>query len=138
MRLLQGSIVAVLLLAAPSLSAQDALTADAFRGLAFRSIGPSLTTGRVADVEIDPNNKSVWYVAVGSGGLWKTVNRGNTWTPIFDDYPSYSHGAVVVDPRNANIVWLGTGENTSNRSASYGDGVYKSIDAGQSWQRVGL
>ena len=138
MRLLQGSIVAVLLLAAPSLSAQDALTADAFRGLAFRSIGPSLTTGRVADVEIDPNNKSVWYVAVGSGGLWKTVNRGNTWTPIFDDYPSYSHGAVVVDPRNSNIVWLGTGENTSNRSASYGDGVYKSIDAGQSWQRVGL
>ncbi len=138
MRLLHGPIVAVLLFAAPSLSAQDALNADVFRGLAFRSIGPSLTTGRVADVEIDPNNKSVWYVAVGSGGLWKTINRGNTWTPIFDDYPSYSHGAVVVDPRNSNIVWLGTGENTNNRSASYGDGVYKSIDAGQTWQRVGL
>jgi photosystem II stability/assembly factor-like uncharacterized protein len=130
-----GQVAAAILIVAPPLHGQSP---DTFKGMAFRGIGPSLTTGRVADVEIDPNNANIWYVAVGSGGLWKTVNRGDTWTPIFDDYPSYSHGAVVVDPRNSNIVWLGTGENSNSRSASYGDGVYKSTDAGETWRRVGL
>ncbi|MBM3752197.1 MAG: glycosyl hydrolase [Acidimicrobiia bacterium] len=111
---------------------------ETFRGLQFRSIGPSLLPGRVADLEVDPNDPKVWYLAMGSGGVWKTVNRGDTWTPIFDEYPSYSIGAVVVDPRNSNVVWLGTGENTHNRSTSYGDGVYKSADAGATWTAVGL
>lgn len=133
-------VVFGLLVSVPSLQGQtvDRLTADTFQGLEFRSLGPSLTTGRIADVEIDPNNPNVWYVAAGSGGLWKTINRGNTWTPIFDDYPAYSMGAVVVDPRNSDIVWLGTGENSNSRSASFGNGVYKSTDAGATWQRVGL
>lgn len=135
MRWTPGLVAVAFLVVAPALRGQSA---DTFTEMAFRSIGPSLTTGRVADVEIDPNNANVWYVAAGSGGLWKTVNRGDTWTPIFDDYPSYSQGAVVVDPRNSNIVWLGTGENSNSRSASYGDGVYKSSDAGQTWGRVGL
>jgi photosystem II stability/assembly factor-like uncharacterized protein len=116
----------------------DAMSADALKGLAFRSIGPSLTTGRVADVEVDPRNPSVWYVAAGSGNLWKTENRGNTWTPIFDNDGSYSLGVVVVDPRDSNVVWLGTGENKNQRSVGYGDGVYKSTDAGKSWKRMGL
>ncbi len=135
MRSTLTQVSVALLVVTPALSGQSA---DAFEGMAFRGIGPSLTTGRIADVEIDPNNANVWYVAAGSGGLWKTVNRGDTWTPIFDDYPSYSQGSVVVDPRDSNIVWLGTGENSNSRSASYGDGVYKSYDAGQTWQRVGL
>lgn len=129
------------LLLAPPLAAQqdtDRATADAFRGLAFRAVGPSLTTGRVADLEVDPNDPSTWYLAVGSGGLWKTVNRGNTWTPIFDDYPAYSMGAVVVDPTDSDVVWLATGENTSNRSTGYGAGVFKSADAGATWRHVGL
>lgn len=117
---------------------RDRMSADTFRGFRFRSLGPSLTSGRVADVEVDPNDANVWYVAAGSGGLWKTVNRGNTWTPIFDDHPSYSLGCVKVDPRNSSVVWLGTGENTSNRSVGYGDGIYKSTDAGRTWRRVGL
>lgn len=135
-RLLIALLISTSLLAAQS--GRSPLTADVFRGFAFRSVGPSLTTGRVSDLEVDPNNPSVWYLTVGSGGLWKTVNRGNTWKPIFDDYPSYSLGVVVVDPRHSNIVWLGTGENTHNRSTSYGDGVYKSTDAGGTWTRMGL
>ncbi len=127
-------------LATVSVLAQDAgrLDAELFKGLAFRSIGPSLTTGRIADVSVDPKNPSVWYVAAASGNLWKTVNRGNTWTPIFDSYGSYSLGVVVVDPRDSNVVWLGTGENKNQRSVGFGDGVYKSTDAGKTWTRVGL
>ncbi|MCH7823447.1 MAG: glycosyl hydrolase [Acidobacteria bacterium] len=130
----------MLLLAATTLYAQsaDRLTMEVFRGLEFRSIGPSLTTGRISDLEIDPNDPNVWYLTVGSSGLWKTVNRGNTWTPIFDEYPSYSLGTVVVDPRDSNVVWLGSGENTHNRSTSWGNGVYKSTDAGATWRQVGL
>lgn len=136
-----GKILVALLVGTSSLYAQsgsDRLSMEVFRGLEFRSIGPGLTTGRISDLEVDPNNSNVWYLTVGSSGLWKTVNRGNTWTPIFDEYPSYSLGTVVVDPRDSNVVWLGTGENTHNRSTSYGDGVYKSADAGVTWTPVGL
>jgi photosystem II stability/assembly factor-like uncharacterized protein len=116
----------------------DRLTADNFKDFAFRSIGPGLTSGRIADVAIDPKNPSVWYVAAAAGNLWKTDNRGNTFTPIFDRYGSYSLGAVTVDPRDSNIVWLGTGENNNQRSVSFGDGIYKSTDAGATWKRMGL
>jgi photosystem II stability/assembly factor-like uncharacterized protein len=116
----------------------DRLSPDAFRGLAFRSLGPSLTTGRLSDIEVDPKNRNIWYVAVSAGNLWKTENRGDTWTPIFETYGSHSLGAVVVDPKNSSVVWLGTGENNNQRSVSFGDGVYKSTDAGATWTRMGL
>ncbi|HEY7500747.1 MAG TPA: hypothetical protein VH740_19650 [Vicinamibacterales bacterium] len=116
----------------------DRLTPDAMQNVAFRSIGPSLTTGRISDVAVDPKNPSLWYVAASAGNLWKTENRGNTWTPIFDTYGSYSLGAVVVDPRDSKVVWLGTGENNNQRSVSFGDGIYKSVDAGSTWTRMGL
>jgi photosystem II stability/assembly factor-like uncharacterized protein len=114
------------------------LTNDALKGLSLRTIGPDITTGRISDVEIDPKNPNVWYVASASGGLFKTENRGNTFTPIFDDYPAYSLGAVKVDPRDSNVVWLGTGENNNQRSVAFGDGIYKSTDAGKTWKRMGL
>ena len=126
---------------AAALSAQSgapALTAEAMKPIAFRTLGPSLTTGRISDVVVDPKNPSVWYVAVASGNLWKTENRGNTWTAVFDEYGSYSLGAVTVDPKDSNVVWLGTGENNNQRSVAFGDGIYKSTDAGKTWKRMGL
>jgi photosystem II stability/assembly factor-like uncharacterized protein len=134
------------LLAAGALTAIAALhgqgapgwTSDALQPIAFRSLGPSLTTGRISDIAVDPRNSNVWYVAVSSGNLWKTENRGNTWTPIFEDYGSFSLGVVTVDPRDSNVVWLGTGENNNQRSVAFGDGVYKSTDAGKTWKRMGL
>lgn len=107
-------------------------------GLSFRSIGPALTSGRIADIAVHPNNRSLWYVATASGGVWKTTNAGTTFSPIFDGQGSYSIGCVTLDPSNPNIVWIGTGENNNQRSVAYGDGLYKSEDGGKSWNHVGL
>src|SRR5262245_54363077 len=83
------------------------LSGEDVRGLELRNIGPMLTTGRIADIAIDPRNRSVWYVASASGGVWKTVNRGTSWKPIFDQYGSYSIGCIAIDPNNPDVVWLG-------------------------------
>src|SRR3954462_9554312 len=119
-------------------SESKAVTADAQKGLEFRSIGPTIETGRVQDIAIDPKSPNTWYVATAFGGLWKTTNRGTTFTPVFDDGGSFTLCCVLVDPKNSNVVWLGTGEKASQRSAHFGDGIYKSIDAGKTWQRMGL
>ncbi|HSQ56336.1 MAG TPA: hypothetical protein VLM40_11405, partial [Gemmata sp.] len=103
-----------------------------------RSVGPALTSGRIVGFAVDPKDRSHYFVAVASGGVWKTTNSGTTWTPVFDGEGSYSIGCVVMDPKNSNVVWVGTGENNSQRSVGYGDGVYKSTDAGKTWQNVGL
>ena len=112
--------------------------ATAFKGLEFRSIGPAFMSGRIADIAIHPKDFSTWYVAVGSGGVWKTRNSGTTWTAIFDDQKSYSIGCVALDPSNPEIVWVGTGENVGGRHVGFGDGVYRSIDGGESWEHLGL
>ena len=113
-------------------------SAATFSGLEFRSIGPAFKAGRIADIAIHPENDNVWYVAVGSGGVWKTQNAGVTWTPVFDKQSSYSTGCITLDPSDPNIVWLGTGENVGGRHVGYGDGVYRSPDGGQSWENLGL
>ena len=107
-------------------------------GLSFRSIGPAFMSGRIGDIAVDPVKKSTWYVAVASGNVWKTTNAGNTWDPIFDSYGSYSIGCVTVDPNNRHVIWVGTGENNSQRSVGFGDGVYKSLDGGKSFEKTGL
>jgi photosystem II stability/assembly factor-like uncharacterized protein len=107
-------------------------------GLKWRSIGPSLTSGRISDVAVNPNNPFEYYVASSAGGVWKTINSGIEFTPIFDNEGSYSIGCITIDPNNSNVIWVGTGENNNQRSVSYGDGVYKSLDGGNSWENMGL
>jgi photosystem II stability/assembly factor-like uncharacterized protein len=92
----------------------------------------------VVGFAVHPNDRSQYFVAAASGGVWKTTNAGTTWTPVFDSEGSYSIGYVVLDPKNPNVVWVGTGENNSQRSVGYGDGVYRSDDGGKSWKNMGL
>lgn len=117
---------------------KDPMAELSLKGLKFRSIGPALTSGRISDFAVNPDKKSEFYVAAASGGVWKTVNAGTTFEPIFDKQGSYSIGCLTMDPNNPHVIWVGTGENNNQRSVGYGDGVYKSEDAGKSWKHVGL
>jgi len=104
----------------------------------LRNVGPAFLSGRIADIKTHPENESVWYVATGSSGVWKTVNAGTTWTPIFEDQPSYSTGCITLDPSNPDVVWVGTGENVGGRHVAYGDGIYRSDNGGTTWKNMGL
>ncbi|MCP5108210.1 MAG: glycosyl hydrolase [bacterium] len=117
---------------------KDPMNSGTFMGLKFRSIGPALTSGRIADFAVNPNDHSEYYVAVAAGNIWKTVNSGVTWKPVFDKYGSWSIADVEIDPNNTNVVWAGTGEYNSQRAIGYGDGVYRSEDGGKSWKNMGL
>ena len=111
---------------------------QALRGFSFRSVGPAFMSGRIADIAIDSNNENIWYVAVGSGGVWKTTNAGTTWKPLADKQPFYSTGAITLDPNNSQTVWLGTGENVGGRHVGIGHGMYLSRDGGKTWVNKGL
>ncbi len=113
-------------------------SSSTYSGLKFRSVGPAFASGRIADIEVNPDNTKEMYVAVASGNVWKTSNAGITWKPIFETYGSYSTSDVAIDPRNTNIVWVGTGEYNSQRAIGYGDGVYLSKDGGDSFENMGL
>ena len=119
-------------------SVNELLSETTFRGLELRSIGPAFMSGRIADVAIDPTNESTWYVAAGSGGVWKTTNAGVTFTPIFDNQGSYSIGCVTIDPSDPMIIWVGTGEEGGGRHFGFGDGIYRSEDGGTTWEKRGL
>ena len=122
----------------PQDTEQESSPSKVFSGLTARSIGPALMSGRVGDFAVNPEDPAQYFVAVSSGGVWKTTNAGTTFQPVFDGQASYSIGCVELDPNNPNVVWVGTGENNSQRSVSFGDGVYRSRDGGKSWQNVGL
>ena len=142
-----GLALALSLLCSPQfLSAQDSdkpkdpapgLNSGLVSPLKFRSIGPALMSGRILDIAVDPVRRSTWYLAT-VGGVWKTENAGVTWKPIFDGHGSYSIGCVAIDPRDRFTIWVGTGENNSQRSVGYGDGLYKSTNGGASFTKVGL
>ena len=112
----RSSVLAVLLVMCPFYSLaqesdapDDPFGSSTFSGLSFRSIGPALTSGRVSDIAVHPDNRKEYYLAIASGGVWKTVNAGTTWEPIFDDQPSYSIGCVTIDLNNPLVVWVGYG-----------------------------
>jgi photosystem II stability/assembly factor-like uncharacterized protein len=132
------AFVSSLVIAADEEIPEPGFNEPTFKGLEFRSIGPAFMSGRIADIAIDPSRQSTWYVGVGSGGVWKTLNRGTTWEPIFDDEDAYSIGCITIDPNNPNTVWVGTGENVSGRHVGYGSGIYRSRDGGQNWENMGL
>ena len=137
------AVLLAILLPILALAQDDEATAPGFNeatfsGLEFRNIGPALMAGRIADIVIDPSDPSTWYVGVGSGGVWKTINGGTTWTPVFDKEDTYSIGCITIDPNDRNTIWVGTGENVSGRHVGYGAGVYRSRDGGTSWENMGL
>ena len=109
-----------------------------YSGLKFRSIGPAFMSGRIADIAINPSNENEWYVAVGSGGVWKTSNSGTTWIPLTDDQSFYSTGSITIDPNNNSTIWLGTGENVGGRHVGIGKGVFVSFNGGKTWENKGL
>ncbi len=141
-----GSLIVTTLLAADAKKKEDKekdkkpedKASEKYKGLSFRGIGPAMISGRITDIAIDPGNSAIRYVTAASGNVWKTTNAGTTWTPVFDDQGSYSIGCVTLDPKNPLTVWVGSGENNSQRSVAYGDGVYRSRDGGASWENLGL
>lgn len=150
MRVPAAALLLSLLIVSPGTQAQapgpagqsgkptSVVTAELLSGLTFRNIGPAIMSGRISDIVIHPTRRATWYVAVGSGGVWKTENAGTTWTPIFDGEGAYSIGCITLDPSNPETVWVGTGENVSGRHVGYGDGVYKSLNGGTTWTNMGL
>jgi photosystem II stability/assembly factor-like uncharacterized protein len=114
------------------------LSADTLKGLELRSLGPAINSGRISDFAVTPGQRHRYFVATASGGVWRTDNAGTTWKSLFDEQGSYSIGCVAMDPNNHNVLWVGTGENNSQRSVSFGDGVYRSLDGGVTWTNLGL
>src|SRR6266566_1327449 len=126
-------------LAAPATAGEPIRLDDQFlRAFVARSVGPANMGGRIVDVAVVANKPSTIYVATASGGLWKTVNNGTVWKPVFDQEETVSLGAVAVAPSNPSVVWVGTGEANARNSVSWGNGVYKSTDGGASWKQMGL
>jgi photosystem II stability/assembly factor-like uncharacterized protein len=113
-------------------------SSDTFKGLELRSLGPALTSGRITDIAVDERNTKRWFVAAADGGVWRTVNGGVTFQPVFDGEASHSIGCVTIDPNDPFVVWVGSGENNSQRVVGYGDGVYRSGDGGETWKNMGL
>lgn len=123
----------------PAAAPATTAPADLFPGLKFRNIGPATMGGRIDDLAVLESNPAVFYVGTATGGLWKTTNNGTTWEVLFDDLEdTVSIGDIAINPNDANTVWVGSGENNNRQSGSWGNGVYKSIDGGQTWKHMGL
>src|SRR5260370_426358 len=116
----------------------DPMSSGTFNGLKLRSVGPALISGRVVSITVNTQNKSQYFIGAASSGVWRTDNDGTTFVPVFEHEGSYSMGTVVIDPKHPNVVWVGTGEQNSQRSRSYGDAVYRSEDSAKTWKNMGL
>ena len=129
---------AVLGLALGALPATAAVDPALLAGMEARSIGPGTMSGRIAAVESSSAHPEIVYVGAATGGVWKSTDGGLAWAPVFDDQPVAAIGAIALDPGNPDVVWVGTGEGNPRNSVSVGNGVYKSLDGGHTWQHIGL
>lgn len=132
------SFLTVFAIMIPALLAGQKTDMSLFKGIRPRNIGPGGMSGRVTAFAVDPRNENVFYVGSASGGLWKTVNAGTTFSPLFDDQPVASIGALAIDPQRPDIIWAGTGEGNPRNSVTGGYGIYKSADGGRTWKCMGL
>jgi photosystem II stability/assembly factor-like uncharacterized protein len=119
------------------LAGQTSVT-DKLKNLEFREIGPAVMGGRIDDFGVVESNPNIVYVGTASGGVWKTTNNGTTWEPVFDKEGVSTIGDIAIAPSDPAVVWVGTGEPNNRQSSSWGDGIYKSLDAGKTWQKMGL
>src|ERR1051325_436164 len=124
--------------AAPLVDPIHKTTDPILKNFTWRSIGPANMGGRIDDIAVVETAPSTYYVGFATGGLWKTVNNGTTFTPVFDEQPVTSIGDIAIAPSNPDVIYVGTGEANNRQSASFGAGVYKSVDAGKSWKYMGL
>jgi len=108
------------------------------KNLQFRAIGPANMGGRIDDIAVVESNPSTYYVGAATGGVWKTTNNGTTFDPVFDEQGSTSIGDIAIAPSDPSIIWVGTGEPNNRQSSSWGDGIYRSLDAGKTWTNMGL
>ncbi len=139
-RVLGLALVTALSLTPTSAQSQTTtpLTNELAQAFPFRLIGPAVAGGRIHDVEALPHDPATLYVASASGGIWKSVNNGTTWTPIFENQAVSTFGDLAIAPSNPEIIWAGTGEQQNRQSTSWGNGVYRSVDGGKTWSHLGL
>jgi photosystem II stability/assembly factor-like uncharacterized protein len=123
---------------APVETAGQANPTDKLKNLEFREIGPAVMGGRIDDFGVVESNPNIVYAGTASGGVWKTTNNGTTWEPVFDKEGVSTIGDIAIAPSDPAVVWVGTGEPNNRQSSSWGNGIYKSLDAGKSWQNMGL
>ena len=132
------ALAAIVAALAPAHALAQTSLETAISHLQYRGIGPAIMGGRVAALAVVESKPQVFYLGTGTGGVWKTENHGTSWTPLFDDQPASSIGDVTLDQANPNLVWVGTGEPQNRQSSGWGNGVYKSTDAGGIWRHMGL
>jgi photosystem II stability/assembly factor-like uncharacterized protein len=133
-----GLFGGALIVGADARPADQANPIDKLKNIELREIGPAVMGGRIDDFAVVESNPNVVFVGVASGGVWKTTNNGTTWTPVFDKEAVSTIGDIAIAPSDPSIVWVGTGEPNNRQSSSWGDGAYKSVDGGKTWQRMGL
>ncbi|HEX9162692.1 MAG TPA: hypothetical protein VF980_13385 [Thermoanaerobaculia bacterium] len=135
MKMIRAIVTVTFLIASAAYAQFDP---DLLAGMRARAIGPAAASGRIASIDVVPSNTDIVYVGTAAGGVWKSTNGGLSFTPVFDDQPVASIGAVAVDPSTPETVWVGTGEGNPRNSVSVGDGIYRSTDGGKTWQHLGL
>ena len=134
----RGVVAAVGICGLSAVAVGQSNPTDKMKNLEFREIGPAIMGGRIDDVAVVESNTNIVYVGAASGGVWKTTNNGTTWEPVFDKEGVSTIGDIAIAPSDPSIMWVGSGEPNNRQSSSWGDGIYKSLDSGKTWQNMGL